>query len=189
MPRNCPRGTENRRAPPPHPPANRRRVLHSFFAYWTRKGAIDGNPAAQIDKPAVAHSLPGILRADDAVRLLHAAQARDVPALAVALFAGIRTAELENLRCPPVPPAGSRGAVAHSKKPRPCFRLPRSQASATPSSGLVSSRRRPEGATSGPMLAHPCTPLRIPARPVRHSTVGATAEPAPPAPFRLSGST
>jgi hypothetical protein len=43
--------------------------------------------------------------------------------------------------------AGSRGAVAHSKKPRPCFGLPRSQASATPSPGLVSSRRRHGGAT------------------------------------------
>ena len=78
--------------------ANRRRVLHSLFAYWIRKGAIDRNPAAEIDKPAVADSLPGILRADDAARLLHAAEARDVPALAVALFAGIRTAELEALR-------------------------------------------------------------------------------------------
>jgi hypothetical protein len=43
--------------------------------------------------------------------------------------------------------AGSRGAVAHSKKPRPCFGLTRSQASATPSPGPASSRRRHRGAT------------------------------------------
>ena len=69
---------------------NYRRLLNVLFNFAVQRGYAADNPvtessrAKQIDKP------PGILRVDEAVRLLHAADAEILPAIVLGLFAGLR---------------------------------------------------------------------------------------------------
>lgn len=81
----------------------------TFFAYCRRHEWIDGNPCARIETPILDKAPPGILTLNQAKTLVNACQA-DSPSLlgflVVALFAGMRPAEVLRLSWEDVRPEG-----------------------------------------------------------------------------------
>src|SRR4030095_8012571 len=68
------------------------------FNFAIGRGYATSNPAEGAAKAKVGSDHPGILSVNEAARLLEAAAAPDVlPYIAIGLFAGLRTAELERL--------------------------------------------------------------------------------------------
>ena len=79
---------------------NHRRVLSVFFAYSKGIGASPTNPVNDVPKPRLPPPRTEIFSVHEARELLFGALAFDpalVPFLAIGLFAGLRTAELERL--------------------------------------------------------------------------------------------
>lgn len=77
-----------------------RQALHRLFAFAVRRGYRDTNPVAALEKPHAEETTPEVLKPAEVRRLLAAAQKhqpRLVPWLAIAFFAGLRTAELAAL--------------------------------------------------------------------------------------------
>ncbi len=75
-----------------------RRYWLGFFDYAQKLGACIDNPVAGIPVSRYDMPMPAILTPDQAHALLAAADIRFQPAIAVALFAGLRTSELLALR-------------------------------------------------------------------------------------------
>ena len=74
--------------------------IRNLFGFAMRRGYRPTNPIAQIEKPTVTESSPGVLSVEEATSLLNvcASGAREMlPAVAIGLFAGLRTSELEQL--------------------------------------------------------------------------------------------
>jgi integrase len=67
-----------------------KRVLGVFFSFAVQRGLITDNPARKASRAKVVDKPPGILTPEQAARLIEAAEAEIVPALALGLFAGLR---------------------------------------------------------------------------------------------------
>lgn len=81
----------------PQTRANHRRLLHNFFADAKGRGYCEENPVARAARVNVIRKPPGILTPAEARALLAACPAEIVPAVAIGLFAGLRTAEIARL--------------------------------------------------------------------------------------------
>ncbi|MBL9145337.1 MAG: tyrosine-type recombinase/integrase, partial [Verrucomicrobiaceae bacterium] len=81
----------------PQTRANHRRLLHNFFSYAKGRGYCDENPVSRAARVKVIRKAPGILAPADAAALLAACSTEIVPAVAIGLFAGLRTAEIARL--------------------------------------------------------------------------------------------
>ncbi|MCX6995904.1 MAG: tyrosine-type recombinase/integrase [Kiritimatiellaeota bacterium] len=80
--------------------ANYRRAIMGFFNFAMKKGLLELNPAAAIEKVALDETLPEIFTVAETERLLQATEnvyPRLVPAIAIGFFAGLRSAEIEKL--------------------------------------------------------------------------------------------
>ena len=74
-----------------------RRDLRTLFSFCVKRGYCANNPAKETEAVALPSTPPGILTTTEAARLL-AASGDDVRAyVAISLFAGLRSAELEKL--------------------------------------------------------------------------------------------
>jgi integrase len=74
-------------------------VVGGFFEHWRRRGFISTNPAADLDRPRMRKSEDVLFwTPDEATRLLDAIEPAAKASLAVALFAGVRSAELVRLK-------------------------------------------------------------------------------------------
>lgn len=96
--------------------------VRTLFNWAMKRGWIERNPVAAVDRPKLEDRPPCILTVSDARRLLVTARER-VPAvlgyLAIGLFAGLRPVEIDRLRWDEVQP--DRGFVevkAHKSKTR-----------------------------------------------------------------------
>jgi integrase len=70
-------------------------VLSGFFEHCRKRGLIVDNPVADVEREQVkGKGDPEFYTPEEAAKLLAASPSRLVPALAIALFAGLRTAEL-----------------------------------------------------------------------------------------------
>jgi integrase len=80
---------------------NRIRDLAIFFEFCRRRGYCATNPLENIERPTVTHGLPEIFTVEEAAALLTNGEAHPelefVPAIAIGLFAGLRTAEIKKL--------------------------------------------------------------------------------------------
>jgi integrase len=80
---------------------NRIRDLAIFFEFCRRRGYCASNPLENIERPIVTYGLPEIFTVEEAAALLTAGEAHPelefVPAIAIGLFAGLRTAEIKKL--------------------------------------------------------------------------------------------
>ncbi len=76
---------------------NHRRLLHNLFEYCRRRGWCEKNPVTDASKLKPEVEAPGILTPAQAAALLAACPAEIVPAVAIGLFAGLRTAEIARL--------------------------------------------------------------------------------------------
>lgn len=81
----------------PQTRANHRRLLHNFFADAKGRGYCEENPVTRAARVNVIRKPPGILTPAEARALLAACPAEIVPAVAIGLFAGLRTAEIARL--------------------------------------------------------------------------------------------
>ena len=74
--------------------------IRNLFGFAVRRGYRPTNPAAQIEKPSVTETSPGVLTVAQASALLNVCaegEAEMLPAVAIGLFAGLRTEELDGL--------------------------------------------------------------------------------------------
>jgi len=74
--------------------------LRNLFAFAVKRGFCASNPIARLEDPEVTPSPPGILTVEQAAALLAAAEnagAGMLPPIAIGLFCGVRSAELEQL--------------------------------------------------------------------------------------------
>jgi integrase len=76
---------------------NFRRVLHLFFEFAVARGYALDNPAADVEKLKIRTGEIEIFTPDEARKLLAAAPDNFLPCLAIGLFAGLRSAEIERL--------------------------------------------------------------------------------------------
>ncbi len=76
---------------------NYRKILHTAFQFAVARGYSKSNPVEGTTKPKVDHPSPGILTPREIAALLPVADARIVPWVAVAAFAGLRDAEIGRL--------------------------------------------------------------------------------------------
>jgi integrase len=72
--------------------------LNTLFEYGRKCGWVASNPVSEVGKAKVRDRLPGLLSPEQAARLLEAASQQTVPYWALALFAGLRSAELARLK-------------------------------------------------------------------------------------------
>jgi integrase/recombinase XerD len=80
--------------------ATRREVLvriNGLFAYGVKCGFVRENPVSRIDKPRPNNADTAILTVKDSAALLNACPVEIIPAVAVQMFAGLRTSEVESL--------------------------------------------------------------------------------------------
>jgi integrase len=77
--------------------ANNRRVAHLLFEFAVARGYALDNPALKVERPKIRNGEVKIFTPDEARRLLAAATKDFQPCLAIGLFAGLRSAELERL--------------------------------------------------------------------------------------------
>ncbi len=77
--------------------ANNRRVAHLLFEFAVARGYCLDNPALKVERPKIRNGEVKIFTPDEARRLLASATEDFLPCLAVGLFAGLRSAELERL--------------------------------------------------------------------------------------------
>ena len=74
--------------------------IRNLFGFAVRRGYRPTNPIAQIEKPTVTESSPGVLSVEQASALLNVCASGEMemlPAVAIGLFAGLRTEELDHL--------------------------------------------------------------------------------------------
>ena len=76
---------------------NVQRDLHGWFSFCARNGFCTVNPLDRLELPQFDEPAPGILTVNQAGALLANAEPDIVPYLAIGLFAGLRTAEIEKL--------------------------------------------------------------------------------------------
>ena len=80
---------------------NRIRDLSIFFEFCRRRGYCASNPLEHIDRPIVTRGKPEIFTVNEAAALLTAAESHPelefTPAIAIGLFAGLRTEEIKKL--------------------------------------------------------------------------------------------
>jgi integrase len=77
--------------------ANFRRVAHLLFEFAVARGYALDNPAAKVERPKIRNGEVEIFTPDETRKLLVAARADFLPCLAVGMFAGLRSAEIERL--------------------------------------------------------------------------------------------
>jgi integrase len=77
--------------------ANNRRVVHLLFEYGVARGYCLDNPAAKVERPKIRNGEVEIFTPDETRKLLTAAAPDFLPALALGMFAGLRSAEIERL--------------------------------------------------------------------------------------------
>jgi integrase len=77
--------------------ANFRRVAHLLFEHGVARGYCLDNPAADVEPPKIRNGEVEIFTPDETRKLLAAAKADFLPCLAVGMFAGLRSAEIERL--------------------------------------------------------------------------------------------
>ncbi len=74
-------------------------VVGGFFEHWRRRGCLSTNPATDLDRPRTRKTEDVLFwTPDEAARLLEAIEPAARAPLAVALFAGVRSAELVRLK-------------------------------------------------------------------------------------------
>lgn len=74
--------------------------VRNLFGFAVRKGYRPTNPVEQIEKPTVTETSPGVLTLKQASALLNVCATGEgemLPAVAIGLFAGLRTEELDQL--------------------------------------------------------------------------------------------
>ncbi len=71
--------------------------LNALFAFGVDRGFLRDNPVKKITKPRLNSTRPEILTVEQSRRLLAACSPRILPAVAVQMLAGLRTAEAERL--------------------------------------------------------------------------------------------
>jgi len=76
---------------------NFRAIIGAFFEYAVRRELVEKNPVTAIDKIKVVDAAPEIFTPEQLARLLNAAPAELLPAIAIQAFSGLRTAELLRL--------------------------------------------------------------------------------------------
>ena len=81
----------------PQTRVNFRRIIHNFFAFCVARGYCQNNPVAQASKPKVPPRTIGILTVHEAQALLSACPEAILPAVAIGMFAGLRTSEIMRL--------------------------------------------------------------------------------------------
>jgi integrase len=77
--------------------ANNRRCVHLLFEFAVARGYCMDNPAAKVERPKIKNGEVKIFTPDETHRLLAAATEDFLPCLAIGLFAGLRSAEIERL--------------------------------------------------------------------------------------------
>jgi integrase len=78
--------------------ANNRRVAHLLFEFAVSRNYAHDNPLADVDKVKITNGECEVFTPEDAAKLLASATEDFLPCLALGLFAGIRSAELERLK-------------------------------------------------------------------------------------------
>lgn len=76
---------------------NYARVIGSVFSLATKRGFLDTNPLAGLDRPKIVRKAPPSLTASELSKLLHAALPGLRPLLVLQAFCGIRRAEASRL--------------------------------------------------------------------------------------------
>lgn len=76
---------------------NNRRVAHLLCAFAVSRSYAHDNPVAGVDKVKISNGDCEVFTPDEAAKLLAAAPEDFLPCLALGLFAGIRSAEIERL--------------------------------------------------------------------------------------------
>lgn len=77
--------------------ANNRRVVHLLFEHGVAREYCLDNPAAKVERPKIRNGEVEIFTPDETRKLLTAAAPDFLPALALGMFAGLRSAEIERL--------------------------------------------------------------------------------------------
>lgn len=77
--------------------ANYRRVIHLLFEFAVARGYAMDNPAAKVERPKIRNGEVEIFTPNETRKLLTAAPKDFLPCLALGLFAGLRSAEIERL--------------------------------------------------------------------------------------------
>jgi integrase len=77
--------------------ANNRRVVHLLFEHGVARGYCLDNPAAKVERPKIRNGEVEIFTPDETRKLLTAATPDFLPAIALGMFAGLRSAEIERL--------------------------------------------------------------------------------------------
>lgn len=92
-----------------------RRDLRTLFSFCATRGYASGNPVQATAKAKVVAGAPGILTVPQAVALLSACEPEILPLVAISLFAGLRSAEMEKLDWSEVDIEGGHIEVTASK--------------------------------------------------------------------------
>jgi integrase len=82
----------------PQTRTNYARVIGSVFSLVPKRGFLDTNPLAGLDRPKIVRKAPPILTASELSKFLHAALPVLRPLLVLQAFCGIRRAEASRLR-------------------------------------------------------------------------------------------
>jgi integrase len=77
--------------------ANNRRVAHLLFEFAVARGYAMDNPAAKVERPKIRNGEVEIFTPAETRKLLAAAPEDFLPCLALGMFAGLRSAEIERL--------------------------------------------------------------------------------------------
>jgi integrase len=77
--------------------ANNRRVAHLLFEFAVARGYCLDNPALKVERPKIRNGEVKVFTPDEARRLLAVVSEDFRPCLAIGLFAGLRSAEIERL--------------------------------------------------------------------------------------------
>ncbi len=76
---------------------NYRSAIRSFFNFGIKRNFATANPATNTEKAKVVSDAPGILTVPQCTALLNACEEDTLPFVAVSLFAGLRSAEVQKL--------------------------------------------------------------------------------------------
>ena len=76
---------------------NYRSAIRSLFNFAVKRNYATSNPATNTEKAKVVNNAPGILTVAETVALLNACKSDTLPFVAISVFAGLRSAELQKL--------------------------------------------------------------------------------------------